>query len=94
MTVGNRHTAMKFVEIDHAKNCTAYAGRVMRLSLNGRKEQVPDGLTVTGLLAHLAIVAPRVAVEVNGEVIARAQHQNHFLTEGDVVEVVTFVGGG
>ncbi|PZR16676.1 MAG: thiamine biosynthesis protein ThiS [Archangium gephyra] len=66
----------------------------MQLLVNGESRQVPDGLTVAGLLTHLAIVAPRVAVEVNTEVVVKARHADTQLREGDRVEIVTFVGGG
>jgi len=33
-------------------------------------------------------------VEVNREIVPRAQHSRNSLQQGDVVEIVTFVGGG
>jgi thiamine biosynthesis protein ThiS len=36
----------------------------------------------------------RVAVERNGVVLRQAEHGQTRLLEGDVLEVVTFVGGG
>lgn len=66
----------------------------MKLVLNGETTEVPDGLTICGLLEHLQIKAARVAVEVNLQVIRRERHSEHRLAEGDTVEVVTFVGGG
>ena len=66
----------------------------MKLLVNGEPRQVSDGITVVELLQDLKVVAERVAVEVNAEVIRRARHAEHRLSEGDKVEVVTFVGGG
>lgn len=66
----------------------------MQLYVNGEPQEVQDGLTVAGLLAHLGDLPGRVAVEVNAEVVRRAHHAEHVLREGDRVEVVTFVGGG
>jgi len=66
----------------------------MKLVVNGQAAEVPDGLSVAGLLGHLAIRAERVAVEVNRQVIRRERHSDHLLAEGDRVEIVTFVGGG
>jgi sulfur carrier protein len=37
---------------------------------------------------------PHVAVELNLEVVPRAQHSSTALREGDRLEVVTLVGGG
>lgn len=66
----------------------------MQLHVNGESRDVPDGLTVAALLQHLAINAPRVAVELNAEVVVKARHHDTQLSEGDRVEIVTFVGGG
>lgn len=66
------------------------------LVLNGEPHDwaAPAAPTVRALLQHLDLGDRRVAVEVNGEVVPRAQHGDHRLEAGDRVEVVTFVGGG
>jgi sulfur carrier protein len=66
----------------------------MELTLNGELRAFPQPMTVLELLAHLAVATDRVAVEVNRAVIPRTLHGQHALKAGDVVEVVTFVGGG
>jgi sulfur carrier protein len=66
----------------------------MHVSINGEVREVPDGTTVTGLLALLGVKAPRVAVEVNEVVVTRAEHESRTLHAGDAVEIVAFVGGG
>ena len=65
----------------------------MRLLLNGESREVPAGATVLELLQTLGIRG-RVAVERNGTVLRQAEHIETRLAEGDVLEVVTFVGGG
>jgi sulfur carrier protein len=66
----------------------------MRLTVNGAEREVPDGLTVRDLITHLGLDGGPVAVERNLEVVPRADHANALLREGDVVEIVHFVGGG
>ncbi len=66
----------------------------MRATLNGEPIELPEPLTVSGLLAHLGVRSERVAVERNGAVIKRARHGEEQLADGDVLEVVSFVGGG
>jgi sulfur carrier protein len=66
----------------------------MRLTVNGAVREVPDGLTVQALVAHLGLDQGPVAVERNLEVVPRAEHAKALLFEGDVVEIVHFVGGG
>lgn len=66
----------------------------MRAIVNGETQDLPEGLTVAGLLTHLRLRSERVAVERNGSVVKRARHADEALADGDVLEVVTFVGGG
>lgn len=62
--------------------------------VNGVKQTVPEGTTVTQLLDTLKILPERVVVEVNLTILKRAEHTNTALKEGDQVEIVHFVGGG
>jgi len=66
----------------------------MKLTVNGAPSEVPDGLTVRDLIAHLQLEGGPVAVERNLEVVPRAEHATVRLSEGDVLEIVHFVGGG
>jgi len=66
----------------------------MRATVNGEPMELPDGLTVAALLRHLGIKGERVAVERNGLVVKKARHDEEQLGQGDILEVVTFVGGG
>lgn len=66
----------------------------MQLTVNGEARDVPDGLTVRGLVLHLGLTDGPVAVERNREVVLRANHETTPLAPGDVVEIVHFVGGG
>ena len=36
----------------------------------------------------------RVAVELNGDIVPKAQYADTIFNDGDIVEVVSFVGGG
>jgi sulfur carrier protein len=66
----------------------------MQLIVNGESKNVPDGLTVRGLIEHLGLTEGPVAVERNREVVPRAQHGSVQLAADDVLEIVHFVGGG
>lgn len=52
------------------------------------------GKTVTEYLAATSYSLERVAVERNGEIVPKAEYDETVLADGDVVEVVSFVGGG
>jgi sulfur carrier protein len=66
----------------------------MELVVNGETRNVPDGLTVRGLVEHLGLTDGPVAVECNRTVVPRAEHATTPLSAGDIVEIVHFVGGG
>jgi sulfur carrier protein len=66
----------------------------MQITVNGDSHQVPEGLTVRGLVEHLGLTDGPVAVERNREVVPRAEHPSTELRSGDVLEIVHFVGGG
>ncbi len=66
----------------------------MQVRLNGELREIPDGLTVAGLLEHLGVKAQRVAVELNETVITKARYGSQRIGQGDSVEIVAFVGGG
>lgn len=67
---------------------------MLRLLVNGTPHEVAGPLTVAGLVAHLGLDGKLVAVEKNREVVPRAEHATADLKDGDVLEIVHFVGGG
>jgi sulfur carrier protein len=66
----------------------------MNVTVNGKSEQVGADDTLTTFLHSRNLVAQRVVVELNGEIVARERFGTTRLGEGDRVEVVHFVGGG
>lgn len=66
----------------------------MRLIVNGEPKEAPEGLTVAGLIRELGLAKAACAAEVNKKLVPKRDHEGRELREGDVVEVVTLVGGG
>jgi thiamine biosynthesis protein ThiS len=66
----------------------------MTLQLNGEQREVPDGLSLAGLVEWLELPADRVAIERNLEVVKRANWNGTRLENGDRLEIVRMVGGG
>ena len=66
----------------------------MRVHVNGEGQDLPDGLTVAGLMEKLGLHPLRVAVERNRKLVPRARYADTPLAEADVLEIVTLVGGG
>jgi thiamine biosynthesis protein ThiS len=65
-----------------------------RLTVNGDEMPLADLATVGDLLSALKIAPQRVVVELNGVIYRRGDGLDARLGDGDVVEIVHFVGGG
>lgn len=66
----------------------------IEVRVNGDRRTMARGATVRTLIEELGFGQKRVAVEINLEVVPRARHAEHLLADGDVIEIVSFVGGG
>jgi sulfur carrier protein len=67
---------------------------LINIHLNGKMQDVPEGLTLADLLAWLKLPADRVAVERNLEIVPRTLWEQTPINSDDRLEVVHFVGGG
>ena len=66
----------------------------MTVTVNGKQMELPEGLTIDGLLAHLKVRREYTAVALNREVTPKHQYAQSVLREGDKVEIVRPMGGG
>ncbi|MCX7165260.1 MAG: sulfur carrier protein ThiS [Rhodocyclales bacterium] len=66
----------------------------MDIIINGEAQKLPAPTTVAALLAARGLEGKRVAVERNGEIVAKSRHAETLLTTGDRIEIVVAVGGG
>jgi sulfur carrier protein len=66
----------------------------MEILVNGESMSIAAGATIADLLRQLGLDHRRVAVELNLQVVPRAEHSARHLSPGDRLEIVTFVGGG
>ena len=61
--------------------------------INGESLDV-GGTSVAEYLEANGYDFMRVAVEKNGDIVSKARYADTILKDGDIVEVVSFVGGG
>lgn len=64
------------------------------IRLNGEEFPIREKMTVEELLAEENFQRDKIAVEYNGEILPKGDYARTCLKEGDVLEVVSFVGGG
>ncbi|HKT85956.1 MAG TPA: sulfur carrier protein ThiS [Novosphingobium sp.] len=66
----------------------------LSLTVNGEPRRAAFGASIADLVASLGLDPRKVAVEHNGEIAPRSTLGEVALGEGDVLEIVHFVGGG
>ncbi|MEP6819070.1 MAG: sulfur carrier protein ThiS [bacterium] len=66
----------------------------MHIQVNGESREVEENISLPKLIAVLSLKADQIAIELNHNVIHRAQWEGTLLQAGDRVEIVHFVGGG
>ena len=66
----------------------------MNLIVNGKTKEIATVSNVAEMVVALGLKADRIAVELNLNIVPRADWEATTVREGDRVEVVQFVGGG
>ncbi len=67
---------------------------MIHLTVNGKKKQIAESVSLVEYLESLELDVQRVAVAHNGAVVRRGELAGVTLSEGDSVEIVRAVGGG
>jgi sulfur carrier protein len=67
---------------------------LIELSINGATKQLHASITVAELIIELDLIGKRIAIERNGEIVARSLFADTTLRSGDHLEIVVAVGGG
>lgn len=66
----------------------------MTFTANGEVQEIADGTTLQAFLSENAYNTDVIVCELNLRIIDREAYADTILHEGDVLEVVSFVGGG
>ncbi|SCJ25489.1 sulfur carrier protein ThiS [uncultured Roseburia sp.] len=64
------------------------------MRLNGVEKEEYHNQSVLTMLEKEKFQMDRIAVEVNGEILPKSKYNQTLVHAGDVIEVVSFVGGG
>lgn len=67
---------------------------MMNILLNGQPYSIHTGSSVADLLHLLEVNGKRIAVELNGDIVARVRFAEITLLPMDRVEIVHAIGGG
>lgn len=63
------------------------------IKINGEKVNA-DGKNISAILADMGYSEKRVAVELNEQIVPKAEYDTTVVCDGDNLEIVRFVGGG
>ncbi|MCC0629250.1 MULTISPECIES: sulfur carrier protein ThiS [unclassified Clostridioides] len=64
------------------------------MKVNGKEIKFEEDLTVIDLLNKYNLKSDRVVVEVNLEIIEESNYNTYILKDEDIVELISFIGGG
>lgn len=64
------------------------------VKVNGKEVTNADGLSLEELLIREGYSQEKTVVELNGEIMPKAQYKQTNIKDGDSLEVISFVGGG
>ena len=64
------------------------------LQVNGETKSCPANTSLSDFLVQISLNPQLIAIEYNGEILARALWSKTTLQPGDRLEIVTIVGGG
>ena len=64
------------------------------IRVNGEEKMLEEGTSLLGFLEQEGYQTARIAVEKNGEIVPKSRYGETLLRDGDVLEIVSFVGGG
>lgn len=63
------------------------------IRINGENVDI-DEIRLSDYLAENGFKSERIAVECNEAMVPKAEYDDYVLHSGDIVEIVSFVGGG
>ncbi len=66
----------------------------MKIILNGIEKKFKDSLTLKQIIESNAKDINHLIAEVNENIIKNPQWETTLVKDGDVIELVTFMGGG
>ena len=66
----------------------------MKITLNGESVTLQEGSSVSELLTQYQLDPSVTIAEINLNIVPKEKMTSTFLKEGDVVELIRFMGGG
>ena len=66
----------------------------MKLTINGQERDFADIQNARELVENLGLINKPIAIELNYKILHKQKLETTKLSDGDKLEIVSFVGGG
>jgi sulfur carrier protein len=66
----------------------------MKITCNGETKEITSNTTLVSFIRDMALNPDTVVAECDGRIIKRDEYETLVLQEGNVLELIRFVGGG
>ena len=63
------------------------------IKINGKIVNA-TGMILSDYLSRENYINTRIAIEYNGEILPKSRYSDTMINDGDIIEIVCFVGGG
>lgn len=64
------------------------------IKINGKEVPEAEGRILAEFLKESGFDIKRIAVECDGNIIPKKEYDNKVIFDGEIIEIVSFVGGG
>jgi sulfur carrier protein len=66
----------------------------MKITCNGETKEITPNTTLVNFIKEMELNPDTVVAECDGRIINRDEYDSLFLQDGNVLELIRFVGGG
>ena len=66
----------------------------MKIKCNGETKGIPSNTTLVSFITDMNLNPDTVVAECDSRIIKRAEYDTLILSDGNVLELIRFVGGG
>lgn len=64
------------------------------ITVNGEHKEIRSNITILEYLHNVGLNVQTVVCDLNGEIVKRRDFSSTNISDGDMLEIVNFVGGG
>jgi thiamine biosynthesis protein ThiS len=66
----------------------------MQITINGADHILDEGTSIANMLKELNLDPRKFAVEQNLAIVTFEEYESTYIEDGDIIEIVQFIGGG